>query len=128
MKTFMHRAKSLSAPILWGIISSALLWPALRAGAFEPRLYSRERLENPLGESSTIPQLIGTIADAVFKIGVPVAALFIIYSGLMFVTARGSEDRLKKAKTTFMWTIVGTAVLLGAKVIAAVVKETVKAL
>ena len=127
MKKVIHNKISLNKAFFWGIISSAVLLPVRFAGASKGDFLPPERLGNPL-VSGSIQGLIGTIADVIFKIGVPIAALFIIYSGLMFVTARGSEEQLKKAKMTFMWTIVGTAVLLGAKVIAMVIKETVKGL
>ncbi len=126
MKKVIHSKISLSKAFFWGIINAALFLPAYFAGASDPRFLPPKQFSNPLA-SGSITALIGAIADVIFKIGVPVAALFIIYSGLMFVTARGSEEQLKKAKTTFMWTIIGTGVLLGAKVIAMVIKETVSA-
>jgi len=44
--------------------------------------------------------------------------LMIIYSGFLFVTARGDEQQITRAKNTFFWAIVGGAVLLGAEVLA----------
>lgn len=82
-------------------------------------------LTNPL-KSETIAQLVENIAKLVAQIGIPVAAIFIIYSGLLFATARGNEEQLKKAKTNFMWAMIGTAILLGAWVIAKAISETIK--
>ncbi|MCR4334233.1 MAG: pilin [Patescibacteria group bacterium] len=82
-------------------------------------------IENPL-QVKTISELINSILGLVLQIGLPVAVVFIIYSGFLFVTARGDPKKLTDAKSTFLWTVVGTAVLLGASVIAGVIDATIK--
>ncbi len=74
-------------------------------------------LQNPLS-SKTFSQLVENVAKIVAQIGFPIAALAIIYSGFLFVSARGNEKQLEDAKRTFLWTIIGTAILLGAWAIA----------
>lgn len=83
------------------------------------------RLENPLRNINSIPQLISAILDIVVQIGVPVVALFIIYSGFLFVKAQGNPEALKTAKTALIWTLVGAAVLLGASVLSSVISGTI---
>ncbi len=78
-------------------------------------------LVNPL-ESDTFAELVENIAKIVAQIGFPIAALAIIYSGFLFVSARGNEKQLEDAKRTFFWTIIGTAILLGAWAIAIAVQ------
>ncbi|PIT90871.1 hypothetical protein COU17_03425 [Candidatus Kaiserbacteria bacterium CG10_big_fil_rev_8_21_14_0_10_49_17] len=85
-------------------------------------------LQNPLSGVSTIPQFINVLLDAIIVIGLPIAALFIIYAGFLFVTAQGSEEKLKNAKSTFLWTLVGIAVFIGAKVIAELIDTTIKSI
>ena len=80
---------------------------------------------NPLEKDSFI-ELINSLASLAMKIGIPVAGIFIIYSGLLFVTARGNEEQIKKARQNFFWTMGGTAILLGAKVIVSAISETIK--
>ncbi len=70
-------------------------------------------LTNPLNACS-FADLVTNIAKIFAQIGTVVAVIFIIWSGFLFVTARGDETQLKKAKTTFYWTIIGTALVLGA--------------
>ncbi len=120
MKKVIHTKKVLFNRFFWVTMNVLLAVPA-----FSARAESASEFSNPLA-SKSITELVESIADIIFKIGIPVATVFIIYSGLMFVTARGSEEQLKKARSTFMWTILGTAVLLGAKVIAMAIKETVE--
>lgn len=73
----------------------------------------------------TIPEFLNKILDIIIKIGGILAFFFIIYSGFLFVTAAGSEDQVKKAKAVFLWTVVGVAIVLGAKVIAELLVGTV---
>jgi hypothetical protein len=41
-----------------------------------------------------------------------VAVIVIIASGIMFMSAGGSEERVTRAKTTFFWALVGLAICL----------------
>ena len=84
-------------------------------------------LTNPLN-STSFAQLVTNIAKIVAEIGVPIAVCAIIWAGFLFVTARGSEEQLKKAKTTFFWAIIGTAILLGAWALTTAISGFVKGL
>ncbi len=86
---------------------------------------SSATIQNPLGTNS-VEGLLLKIMDLVVKVGSIIVVFFIIYSGYKFVTARGNESEVTKAKDTFWATIIGAAILLGAKVIAEVVVNTVK--
>ena len=86
-----------------------------------------EELENPL-ISDSFADLVTNIAKIVAEIGVPIAVIAIIWAGFLFVTARGSEDQIKKAKTTFFWAIIGTAILLGSWALATAISGFVQGL
>ena len=88
---------------------------------------SKGILKNPL-DSESFSQLVSSVAKLATRIGIPIAVIFIIYSGLLFVTARGSEDKLKTAKTSITWAIIGTAILAGAAIIAEVLQSTIETL
>lgn len=81
-------------------------------------------LENPFTPKS-FDQLISMLLDILIKVGSVLALVFIIYSGFLFVTAGGSEDQITKAKATFLWTIIGVAIVLGAKAIQVLITGTV---
>ena len=72
-----------------------------------------------------IPSFLLLLVDLVFLIATPIIVVFIIYAGFLFVTAGGNEAQVTKAKTVILWTLIGAAVLLGAKVIAAAIQATV---
>lgn len=86
--------------------------------------------QNPItyGGITTVPQLLLALVDLVFLIGVPIIVIFIIYGGFIFVKSGDNESELAKAKTIFMWTLVGALVLLGAKAISLAIQGTIDTL
>lgn len=88
------------------------------------------QVENPL-ESQGIndfPTFVRAVANIVATVGGIIAVIFIIYAGYLFVTARGDTQKLELAKSTFQWTIIGAAVLMGAYAIANAVISVVTSL
>jgi len=81
-------------------------------------------IDNPIG-ADTINELIKTILEGVIKIGIPIIALAIIYCGFLFVKALGKPEELKKAKDALLYTVIGSAILLGAWTIAQLISDTV---
>jgi hypothetical protein len=84
-------------------------------------------LKNPL-KSDTFAELVGNIAEIVAYVGLPVAVIAIIYAGFLFVTARGNEEQIKTAKKAFFWSIIGTALILGALAIAKAIEQFITTL
>lgn len=86
-------------------------------------------LTNPFRVGNTLYEFIVTvIQDILMPIGGVIVVVFIIYSGFMFVTARGNPAKLTAARTGFLYVVIGSAILLGAWVIATVVQNTVNSL
>ena len=77
---------------------------------------------NPI-QSSTFGDLMSKIAGIAAQIGLPLVVVFMIYAGFLFVSARGNEEQLKKAKTTFFWTIIGALLVVGAYAISEAIKN-----
>ncbi len=82
---------------------------------------------NPLKVDS-IEGLIEVIINLALRIGIPIAALMIIYSGFLFVTARGDVKQIETAKNNFFWTVIGTGILLGAFAIVQLLQGTIDSL
>jgi hypothetical protein len=82
---------------------------------------------NPIKVGS-IPELIALILNAVVMIGTPIAVLFLIYGGFKYVTAKGNPNKISEANQYLMWTIVGIVILLGAELLAEIVKGTIEQL
>ena len=90
------------------------------------------KIGNPfskVGPDGNLGDLLYAILDnAVIPLGGIIVVLMIIYSGFLFVTARGNEEQLKVAKRSFTYAAIGAAILLGAKAIAIAIQSTVNAL
>lgn len=83
------------------------------------------KINNPLGNISTVQEFIERLLNIVITIGVPIVALAIIYTGFLFVTAQGNADKLKTAKNALVYTLIGAALVLGAWVLAKAIVNTV---
>jgi len=85
------------------------------------------KLTSPLKDSiGSIDKLVETILNSiVLPIGASVAAVAIIYSGFLYVKAQGKPGELEKAHEAIKWTLVGTAVILGAWVISQLIGGTI---
>lgn len=97
---------------------------ARAAGTLE-RVCNPGELCNPLRGIGNLDELIIAVLGIVVKIGAYVAVFFIIWSGFLFVKAQGNSTELQKAKDTFLWTIVGIAILLGAQALALALGSTI---
>lgn len=74
-------------------------------------------IENPI-KACTFADLIRDITQIILVVGLPLSAFMIILAGFQFVTAQGNDEKIKKARQTFYWTVIGAAVIIGARVIA----------
>ncbi len=83
-----------------------------------------DRLCNPLDGGSNIGDLLNVLLDTLLKVGAIIGVFFVIYAGFLFVTARGNDTQITKAKMTLLYTLIGLAIILGARVIIAIVKGT----
>ena len=52
----------------------------------------------------------------------------IIWVGFMFVAAQGNSEKISKARTALLWTIIGGLILIGAQAIALLVQATASSL
>ena len=93
-------------------------------------LSSDGKITNPLASKgyNNINDFIKAILQGAIKIGIPIIALAIIYSGFLFVSARGNSEKLSEAKNALLYTCIGAAILLGAWAIAQLISETILAL
>jgi hypothetical protein len=84
-------------------------------------------VDNPL-KIDDIQKFIAYFIDWLINLGIVAATLFFVYTGFQFVAAKGNPDALTKARSSFMWTVVGTLLLIGAKVLVKVIQNTLTGL
>ncbi|HVU06371.1 MAG TPA: hypothetical protein VHE10_01055 [Candidatus Paceibacterota bacterium] len=79
-------------------------------------------LPNPLSGVNSISDLIYKVIQVVVDISYVVVAFFLLLSGFKFITAQGSDKKLDEAKSTFFYTIIGAALVIGAQVIVSILQ------
>ncbi len=85
------------------------------------------RLPNPI-RAQSFQDLANDVLGIVSSIGAILAVFFIIYAGVLFVTAGANETKRTDAKWAILYAVIGTAVLLGAQALASIVCATVESL
>jgi heme/copper-type cytochrome/quinol oxidase subunit 2 len=84
-------------------------------------------LKSPI-EAKSIDALIANIIDLVLFIAIPILICVFIWIGLKFVLAQGKPEEIKNAKSMLLWTLVGAAIVIGAKTIQVLVSGTIGAI
>ena len=82
-------------------------------------------ITNPL-KANDIKELVLNIAEFARNIGLPIAIIFIVYNGFLFVSARGDEKKLETAKEGIKWSLIGAALIVVASFLAEAVVNFVK--
>ncbi len=96
---------------------------------FNPNFILTTTLQNPLGTGPeadiNIIEFLQKLFKVMVKIALPFLILFTIYSGFMFIEARGNTDKLEVAKKNFLYVIIGALLVFGAWMIAKAIEGTV---
>lgn len=79
-------------------------------------------IKNPL-QFESLEALLDAIINFLIKIGAPLAVIMIIYAGLIWMFAAGAPEKITKARSIIIWTIVGYSIILVAKGILLVVQS-----
>ena len=72
----------------------------------------------------TIPACLELIFRAARDIAFPIAVIFILWSGFLFVSAGGNPEKIKTARTTLLWAIIGLVVVTGAWTLSVAFKDS----
>jgi hypothetical protein len=84
------------------------------------------KIVNPVGKVSDFPQFLDMLLTIFQLIMTPILVVALVWSGFLFVTARGDESQIASAKRIFLWTLVGAAIIIGARVIYNIAEGTVQ--
>jgi len=79
-------------------------------------------IPNPL-DSENFEDLVNSIAGWVYKLGIPVVVIMIIWAGLLFVMSGGDEEKIKKAKKNLLWAVIGLTIILLSTSLTAIIKS-----
>ncbi len=85
------------------------------------------KLQNPL-KVNTITEAVAFFVNTLIKIAIPFIVIFFIWAGLQFILARGNAEKIGKAKKMFLYTVIGTLLILGAWTITNAIIGTVNSI
>jgi hypothetical protein len=72
------------------------------------------KIDNPLGEGSTLWTLLDRIVAFIYIISFSVAVILFIFSGYRFIMAAGDPEKINSAKKMVWWTIIGLMIIIAA--------------
>jgi hypothetical protein len=81
-------------------------------------------LQNPLKNINSLEDLLDSVLAAIIQLGTIILTLALVYTGFLFVMARGNPEEISKARGVLLWTVIGGLILLGAQGIKSVIFET----
>jgi hypothetical protein len=84
------------------------------------------KLNNPL-KFDNLQDFILAILNVVIVLFTPVIVLFIIFAGFKYVTAQGNPGKIQEATKALTYAVIGGVLVLGAVVIAEIIKNLVTA-
>jgi len=85
------------------------------------------KLLNPL-KVDKLEDLFSSILTIVIILAIPLIVFFIIYSGFLYVTARGNPAQIEQATKSLTYAIIGGVLIVGAVAITEIIKSLVSSL
>ncbi len=92
---------------------------------FAPLAVGAITIQNPLGETSTVPALLAKITNFIWILALAAAPIIILIAGYLFLTSAGDPEKVKTAKNTIVWTFVGLLVIFLSNAMVNWLKEVV---
>ena len=89
----------------------------------QPSEQITERLKNPIVANNFF-DLLDNFLKLIMYAALPLGLLAVIFNGFLLVTAQGDEEKLKKAKTAILYTVLGLFLILGSRLILTIIKAT----
>ncbi len=71
-------------------------------------------IQNPL-KSNDLSQLLDNIINFLLTLAAPIAVIMMIYAGYLFITASDNEEKVKTARKTMLYVVIGIAILILSK-------------
>lgn len=69
------------------------------------------KLPNPF-DAESFEEVVQKLAAWFYVILTPVAIIMVLYSAFLFMTSAGDEEKIKRAKRTLLWVLVGVLIII----------------
>ncbi len=120
-RAFIGLAIVMSANVIMGAIRIAL---AGSANINECVAINEYTVTNPCGVDTN--QMVINLIQWVIGIAGAVAAIFVVYGGIAYITSSGDVGKLQKAKSMILYALIGLAIVALAEVITAFVSNMIR--
>ncbi len=103
--------------IILNILVFLFLFPFLIVRADTPLI------PNPLSGVNCLPELLERIADFILNLAAALMVPFIVWGGIVIMTAAGNPKKVVEGRNIIIYTMVGVLVALLAKVMTSVITQ-----
>ncbi|HSD12073.1 MAG TPA: pilin [Patescibacteria group bacterium] len=69
---------------------------------------------HPLGSDTTVELIVGRVITVILGLLGSLSLVMFIFGGLTWMTAQGNEEKIKKAKNTIVYAVLGLIIAFGA--------------
>lgn len=110
------------------ILHKTVVFAIIIESAWIQAVFAEGEIPNPISGADSLETVIANVADAASTIALVLAPVFIVVAGLQFLFAGESEQKISQAKKTLWWTLIGTAIVVGASILTNAVINTIEGL
>lgn len=79
-------------------------------------------IQNPLTANS-IPEVLDAIINFLLTLAAPIAVIMTIFAGYLFLIAGDNQEKVKTARKTLLYVVIGVAILILSKGIVSLAKS-----
>ena len=121
---FKNKKNILAVWVLLSVVATCVYLVPLISYGQSTSCDPKTQLCNPI-KYNTIQDFFQAVLQIAAQIGSILVVMALIYSGFLFVTARGNEEQLTTAKKALTYTVIGAIVVLGAWSFSVAISNTV---
>jgi hypothetical protein len=85
---------------------------------------NKNKIQSPT-KFTDLAQVVSAVVGVVQILLIMATVLYLLYAGLMFVTARGDSNKISQARDALLWGMVGAALVLSAQVLVKTIQSGV---
>ena len=104
-------------------IGTLVLTASVALAANVPCSSNSNAICNPL-KATSVTAVLTDVVNIAIPIGAVIAVIMFVYVGFKFIFAQGKPEKITDAWKWFAYVAIGTAILLGAKVIITIMEST----
>ena len=76
-----------------------------------PDFGTKKYFTTDLGEKNWVIGILKRIIDGLLEIAGALAVIAIVYSGIMYITSAGEQEKMEKAKKNLIWAIIALVII-----------------